>query len=248
MTSQKKITAKWKEIQNKNIVLDEDLKKKLQTELIFIASNFEGLHLTHEEAESVVNNPKLKIDEKNKSLLQARGQKIALDFAEEYAKKDQPIDIYLIKDIHRIILGESWEDIAGKYRKEAVEFKKTRYLPPHHSKVAEEMYLFDKWLASEQEQIRKDDFLSVLKFAAETFHQLTKIHPFRDGNGRVARIVFNLICRKYNLPYVLIPKSGKEEKFLKALEKADFGESEELLKVMASFILKSFDIMLKERV
>jgi len=244
----KQLEEKWELVKEKNLTLSKDLIKKLQIELIFLASNFEGLKITHKEAELVVLNSGLKIEFGNKSLLQAKGQKIALDFAEDFAKKDQVLDIYIIKDIHRMILGEVWKDVAGEYIKEEVLFKKSKFLPPHYSKVAEEMHFFDKWLVETQKELNAKDIWDILVFATQTFHQLVKIHPFRDANGRVARVVFNLICRKYNLPYVLIPKSGKEEKFLQALEKADFGEMEPIYQVMGRFLLNSFDILLKNSV
>ncbi len=40
----------------------------------------------------------------------------------------------------------------------------------------------------------------VIKVAAFVHADLIRIHPFRDGNGRVSRLVMNLILRRYGFP------------------------------------------------
>ena len=43
--------------------------------------------------------------------------------------------------------------------------------------------------------------------------QLMKIHPFLDGNGRVARIILNYELQKYGLKPITISYSEKEHYF-----------------------------------
>lgn len=44
-----------------------------------------------------------------------------------------------------------------------------------------------------------------MKLGVETYHQLGSIHPFHDGNGRVARLSMNYLLRRYGLGYVVFP-------------------------------------------
>ncbi len=56
---------------------------------------------------------------------------------------------------------------------------------------------------------------------AATFHyQFVLIHPFDDGNGRMARLLMNLILMQYGYPPAIIPIDKKGVCFL-ALETAD---------------------------
>ncbi len=58
--------------------------------------------------------------------------------------------------------------------------------------------------------------------AAWLHHRFTQIHPFQDGNGRVARAIASLIFIKANW-FPLVVRSDEKAKYLDELEKADFG-------------------------
>src|SRR5690606_36744507 len=56
---------------------------------------------------------------------------------------------------------------------------------------------------------------------AATFHyRFVTIHPFDDGNGRMSRILMNLLFMQAGFPPVVIPTQIKDD-YLLALEKAD---------------------------
>ncbi len=55
----------------------------------------------------------------------------------------------------------------------------------------------------------------VIKVSAYIHAELIRIHPFRDGNGRVSRLVMNYILRKYNLP--LLPMNVPKQEYIDTL-------------------------------
>lgn len=88
------------------------------------------------------------------------------------------------------------------------------YCPPEH--VASEMErLVELYhaLPSEYPEVR----------AAWLHHAFTQIHPFQDGNGRVARALASMDFIRAGLFPLLVPRNEKHSRYLPALEAADGG-------------------------
>ena len=66
--------------------------------------------------------------------------------------------------------------------------------------------------------------------AAWLHHRFTQIHPFQDGNGRVARTLASLILIKDDLFPLVITRDGRHE-YIEALEDADEGDLGSLVAV-----------------
>src|SRR6201999_1758562 len=71
------------------------------------------------------------------------------------------------------------------------------------------------------------DGLEFFATLAITHHEFTLIHPFDDGNGRVARLVTNYLLLKKDLPPLVI-KSELKKDYLSALRQADGGDPKAL--------------------
>jgi hypothetical protein len=63
----------------------------------------------------------------------------------------------------------------------------------------------------------------VLDLAVETHYQIGLIHPYTDGNGRVARLAMNHLLRRYGQGYVIYPPLHQESRLWKALHEANKG-------------------------
>ena len=55
-------------------------------------------------------------------------------------------------------------------------------------------------------------------FAAELHQKFVYIHPFADGNGRMARLLMNMVILQDGYPIVAIPPTCRSE-YIFALEK-----------------------------
>ena len=53
------------------------------------------------------------------------------------------------------------------------------------------------------EELDRDGLEAVIELAAWTHSEWVRIHPFRNGNGRSARLLANAILMRYGLPPVL---------------------------------------------
>ena len=68
--------------------------------------------------------------------------------------------------------------------------------------------------------------------AAWLHHRFTQIHPFQDGNGRVARALASLVFLKHGL-FPLVIRDQERTEYIEALEKADAGDLHPLSKLFA---------------
>jgi fido (protein-threonine AMPylation protein) len=99
------------------------------------------------------------------------------------------------------------------------------YCPPEH--VASEM---DR-LIGLHGQHEQRSMPTVVK-AAWLHHAFTQIHPFQDGNGRVARALASLVLIRGGL-FPLVVNRDDREKYIDALEAADEGDLTALVGVFA---------------
>ena len=80
------------------------------------------------------------------------------------------------------------------------------------------------------------DFL--VEILAWTHHRFLWIHPFKDYNGRIARLIINIILLNLNLPPIELrveTRTGRE-RYIKALQAADNVNYKKLQKLLQSAI------------
>lgn len=103
---------------------------------------------------------------------------------------------------------------------------KIEYCPPVH--VPSEM---DNLLAIYGKA--ENEGIHFLICATWFHHAFTTIHPYQDGNGRVARLLASLILIKHKLfPFTVLREEAKA-RYVDALEKADSGHPQELVTYFA---------------
>lgn len=97
------------------------------------------------------------------------------------------------------------------------------YCPPIH--VDREMANLIEWFSTYSE----DDPVIV---AAWLHHRFTQIHPYQDGNGRVARALTTMVLLRWDLLPLVIDRDMRIE-YITALEAADLGDLAPLAKGFA---------------
>ncbi|MCL4374735.1 Fic family protein [Patescibacteria group bacterium] len=113
---------------------------------------------------------------------------------EEAQRQIDKITEPLIKKLHRIIVAKILtQDQAGEYRHKQVIIRNSQtgavtFRPPPAIEVPFLMREFIYWV----NRVGKDEIHPVLK-AGIAHHEMVRIHPFIDGNGRVSRSVATLI-------------------------------------------------------
>ncbi len=102
---------------------------------------------------------------------------------------------------------------AGVYRTKQVIISGSKYPTTAPAKVKGQMAEFVDWL---QEQEHK---LHPAAYAAQAHKKFVFIHPFIDGNGRVARLLMNLCLMRRGYTIAIIPPILRSE-YISLLEKA----------------------------
>lgn len=102
---------------------------------------------------------------------------------------------------------------AGIYRKERVIITGSKYPTPSPDKIPLLMSDFAAWFT------RNEDKLHPIEFAAQAHNEFVFIHPFIDGNGRVARLIMNLCLIRNGYTIAIIPPIVRGE-YIALLEKA----------------------------
>ncbi|MXY51048.1 MAG: Fic family protein [Gammaproteobacteria bacterium] len=130
------------------------------------------------------------------------------------------LTVSLVQQVHRELLGEIYP-FAGAWR--TVELHKgagpTKWpLPP--GGIEPMMGIFDRDVLTRSPVIADDD-ATVVAFAAEVMGEFIAIHPFREGNGRTAFILGNLILMQNGLlPLDVYDRQRDQTRYFAACEAA----------------------------
>lgn len=159
--------------------------------------------------------------------LEATGNAKAFEKIEGLAKGRGKINLLLVLEVYEIVTRGLLED-SGRLRTQNVRIAGAKKSPPDFSKVPK---LMEK-LFNDITKMRSHNVI----VAAYFHHKLVEIHPFSDGNGRVARLISNLYLMRSGYPPVVLRKEDRK-KYYENLRKADSGN----LGPFANFIGKALD-------
>lgn len=128
------------------------------------------------------------------------GQK-AYNLMLDLAQKRADITLETILDLHSAVVGEN-SPIAGTLRDERVFIRGSLHVPPNYVKVPR---LMDEMIARACDD--QSTGAHPVAVAARLHFDLLTIHPFKDGNGRTARLLQNLhLIREGYVPILIGPQ------------------------------------------
>ena len=215
------------------------LRQQFEIEMTYNSNGIEGNRLTLKETYLVISEG---ITVKNKSLkdhLEAKDHYEALEFIMELAehKKPQTVSEQLIKTLHQIVVRDIEKEWAGRYRNSNVMITGARHKPPDAISVPLEMAKLIQWFRKNESR------LHAVELAALIHHKFVNIHPFFDGNGRVSRLLMNVILLHEGYPLSVVLKNDRK-KYYDTLAKADEGDYRSFVRMMAQSVERSLDIYL----
>ncbi|MEK6898050.1 MAG: Fic family protein [Nanoarchaeota archaeon] len=199
------------------------------------STNIEGNTLTLQETSRLLFEnvtPRKSMREINEVI----NHKEAFDYI---LKTKQEISKDLVLKLHNIVVKNTLKpelnNQIGKYRKVQVFIRGVEWLPPKPEEVPGEMASLLSWYTKNKKKLHPLILSAYFHSAFET------IHPFVDGNGRVGRLLMNLILHKNKFSMINIPNRRKHE-YYGALESSQIkGNLRPLIKFL-------FDLLKEEGV
>jgi len=176
---------------------EKEFQSQAKARTIHYGTHLEGNDLSFTQAKKVIDGGK--VIAKDRDVWEVINHRNTLNFIEKLGKdkkknKDFGYSQKILKKIHKLTVKKILSpDKCGRYRKSKVVIKDSRdgavvFTPIPAIEVGFQLDDFFSWLNSNQ----ASQTHPVLKAGISHF-ELARIHPFVDGNGRVARAFATLI-------------------------------------------------------
>jgi len=220
--------------------IDTDIERnvwaKFQIDWNYHSNAMEGNTLTYGETERLIQRGITAKGKPLKDHLEITGHDAIIRTISSMARERYPFTLSDIRNLYRQLLGQAYNAPAvnpdgsmGTKRIKVGEFKSTpnhvelpdgsifRYAAPEE--VPALMTDLMDWLREQDARVVRKE-THALDVAADFHYQFVRIHPFDDGNGRLARILMNLILVHHGYLVSIIPTDEKAL-YLDALTQAD---------------------------
>jgi len=108
------------------------------------------------------------------------------------------------------------------------------HIPPPAERVLEKMETFFRWYGAAR------GALHPVEFAARVHADFVNIHPFKDGNGRTARLIMNFELMRAGFPTVIVPVDARPDYYRNLDIAATQGDYLPFVMQIAELAQKSF--------
>lgn len=237
--------------------IENRIMQKFRLDWNYHSNNIEGNKLTYGETKTFLLHGITANGKPLKDHLDIKGHNDALILLENIIKEERDITENFIRELHVLILKESYYNKSittnGQIVERKIEIGKYKTQPNH---VLTQTGLIHYFASPEETPAKMFDLVEWYKkinndinfhplLTASLFHyKFISIHPFDDGNGRIARILMNLILMQNGFPPVII-KTEKKEEYYRALQAADGGDENLFTEYIAEQLINSLDLYLK---
>lgn len=190
----------------------KQVKEYYRIGLTYSSNALEGNSLTESETKIVLEEGLTIGGKPMRDHYEALGHSEAYDEMQRLARHHDFSEADILK-LHKFFYQRIDKKTAGKYRTVRVFITGSHHAFPAPEKVPGLMKQFVEGL----ETVRKR--LHPVEYAALVHKDFVFIHPFIDGNGRIARLLMNLSLLQARLEIAIIPPALRAE-YIRTLEKA----------------------------
>lgn len=176
----------------------EQIKDYYRVGLTWTSNALEGNSLTESETKVLLEDGLTVGGKPLRDIFEAVDHARAYDFMFSVFG-NRRVDEYTVLRLHELFYQNIEPEYAGRYRDMRVIITGSRYSVAAPEKIPEEMGRLCEWIQKERNGYHP------VEFAAQLHKRFVFIHPFRDGNGRVARLLMNLALIQDGYLPVIVP-------------------------------------------
>ncbi len=231
--------------------------QKLRIEWNYHSNAIEGNVLTLGETRSLILHGLTARGKPLRDHLDIKGHDDAVKAIEEAVAKDDALNQAFSRNLHKILLKEPYEAPAetpdGRRAMRTIAVGEYKKSPNNVQTQTGEMHHF---APPEQVQPMMSDLMDWQRtkeaegehpiVIAATFHyRFVQIHPFDDGNGRMARLLMNLILMRHGYTIAMVQRDGRD-RYIAEIEQAQAtGSLAEFIQYIAECCRYSLELHLR---
>lgn len=229
-----KALEQWQSIQPLSENDRERLSRRFTVDFNYNSNHIEGNTLTYGQTELLLLFGKVVGEANFRDCEEMKASNVGLQMMlVESSELQQPLTQNFIRTLHRTLLREDYTvyrnlhgGVQTSYVIHAGQYKTrpnsviTRYGDRFEYASPEETPALMTDLVDWYNQAEKDGKLSPVELAILFHYRYIRIHPFEDGNGRIARLMVNYILARHGYPMIVV-RSRLKHLYLEALHKAD---------------------------
>jgi len=214
----------------------KEIQAIMQVEFVYNSNSIEGVTLSLGETAIALRGMTVSgkpIDD----VLAAQNHRKALRLVKQIAFTRKPVLEHDILEIHRAIMSGLMSN-AGEYRNSDVRIGGASFTPPPHYEVPQHMKELVTIINTNPDELRP------VELAAYAHFTLAWVHPFDNGNGRLARLLMNLLLTRAGYPFAVVKKVDRK-KYIAALDTiSKDGNFQPFLTYIARCVEQTLDIYL----
>lgn len=165
----------------------ENFKIMQELEYTFESNRLEGNTLTLSETDLVVNEGQTISGKNMREHMEMLNHIEAIAYIKNMIHKNVVLNEREFISIHGLILRGILPKEAGQYRKTPIAVKENSFAPVDPSRIQKDIEALFNWY-----EINRSSLHPII-LAAEMHERMLAIYPFTNGNGKVSRLIMNLV-------------------------------------------------------
>lgn len=211
------------------------LREYYRVGLAYTSNSLEGNSLTESETKVVIEDG-LTIEGKPlRDIYEAVGHARAYDYLYDLSR-EAPLTEEIVRTLHRLFYQQIDIERAGIYRQVPVFISGSQYAVSPVSEISKRMKQLVQWYNNNEGKLHP------VVLAAELHKRFVFVHPFVDGNGRMARLLMNLSLMRNDYNIAVIPAITRAE-YIASLEQAHKDENRFVAFIADRVIMTQLDIL-----
>ena len=234
MKSVEDVMNKWNALQPLSDRDRDMLSRRFTIDFNYNSNHIEGNTLTYGQTEILLLFGKIVGEADVRDVHEMTASNVGLKMMKEEALlKETPLTQHFIRTLHKTLLREDYTvyrtlpgGVHTSYVIHAGQYKTrpnsviTRYGDRFEYATPEETPALMSDLVDWYNDAEKSEKFTPIELAAIFHYRYIRIHPFEDGNGRIARLMVNYILTRHDYPMIVV-RSRKKKEYLEALHRTD---------------------------